>query len=289
MSDYEALLKFNKVPINKEMINYICALTESIINIKNSNSMVSIALPPPPLAKFIKNICVKSNVQTPTLMATTVLLEKLKKIIPSNVYGIESTRHRIFLGCLILSAKSLNDSSPLNKHWAKYTESYIHLREVNTIERELLNYFDWNVSISQEELFSSLSYFLEPIKQDMMMKQRQNSLLMNIPSVNSSSIQLQEDLSCINHHNNIPLEETKTSLLSYSNSDYSLPSLASFQSYTDKDHSPSSVASSLVDEDNICNNDSIEIIDEINSKYIDNITQHNKITIKRSAALHSFF
>ena len=129
MSDYEALLQFNKKAVSKEMVQYLASTTASIIKIKKTNSMIDIALPAPPLVKFINRLIKHSNVQTPTLMATSVYLVKLRSIIPSNVYGIETTRHRIFLGCLILAAKTLNDSSPLNKHWAEYTDGLLLLRE----------------------------------------------------------------------------------------------------------------------------------------------------------------
>lgn len=181
MSDYEALLHFNKRAVSAEMIQYLASSTASIIQIKKSRNMIDIALPAPPLTQFIQGLISHSNVQTPTLMATTVYLAKLRSIIPGNVYGIETTRHRIFLGCLILAAKTLNDSSPLNKHWAFYTDGLLHIREVNTIERELLEYFDWNVTITTNELITCLTPFLQPIKEQFLRQKRQDYLLFNAP------------------------------------------------------------------------------------------------------------
>ncbi|CDH13476.1 related to PHO85 cyclin-2 [Zygosaccharomyces bailii ISA1307] len=180
MSDYEALLQFNRKPVSVEMVQYLASTTASIIKVKKSNSMVD--LPGPPLMRFIKNLISYSNVQTPTLMATTVYLAKLRSIIPANVYGIETTRHRIFLGCLILAAKTLNDSSPLNRHWASYTDGLLHIREVNTIERELLEYFDWNVCITTEELIACLSPFLQPIKEHALRQRQQEMMMYNSPT-----------------------------------------------------------------------------------------------------------
>lgn len=181
MSDYEALLQFNRRSVSMDMIQYLASNTASIIQIKKSHNLIDIAIPPPPLAQFIKNLIVHSNVQTPTLMATTVYLAKLRSIVPGNVYGIETTRHRIFLGCLILAAKSLNDSSPLNKHWASYTDGLLHIREINTIERELLEYFDWNVTITTSDLITCLSPFLQPIKEQFLRQKQQDMLLFNAP------------------------------------------------------------------------------------------------------------
>lgn len=150
------------------MVQYLVDVTTSLIKVKPAaypsppSSPTSEA--PVPLFEFIRRLIKHSNVQTPTLMSTLVYLARLKTILPSNVYGIETTRHRIFLGCLILAAKSLNDSSPINKHWTAYTDGLLTLTEVNTIERELLEYLDWNLTITNNDLKFSLSYFLEPIK-----------------------------------------------------------------------------------------------------------------------------
>lgn len=180
MSDYEALFHFNRKPVSIEMVQYLASTTSSIIKVKKNNNIVD--LPAPPLMRFIRNLISYSNVQTPTLMATTVYLTKLRSIIPANVYGIETTRHRIFLGCLILAAKTLNDSSPLNKHWASYTDGLLHIREVNTIERELLEYFDWNVCITTDELIACLSPFLQPIKEQTLMLRQQEMMMFASPT-----------------------------------------------------------------------------------------------------------
>ena len=64
---------------------------------------------------------------------------------------------------MIVAAKSLNDSSPLNKHWTKYTDGLLTLEEVNLAERELLNILNWKTNITKEELIISLYPFLQPI------------------------------------------------------------------------------------------------------------------------------
>lgn len=221
MSDYELLQRFNRQPVNAEMVEFLAATTESIIHIKNSGSMVTIALPPPQIATFIRSLVRHSNVQTPTLMASAVYLAKLRAIMPANVYGIETTRHRIFLGCLILAAKTLNDSSPLNKHWAKYTDGLLTVREVNTIERELLEYFDWNVMLSMEDLTTCLQPLLrrerERHARDVAAREaasaRQSLLLFNSPA-------------SVHSHGRHKGSPTGTGH-NRSESNYSIPSLAS--------------------------------------------------------------
>lgn len=182
MSDREALKVFSRQPVNSEMINYLVATTNSIIQVKSSpkskiSSLSTADILVSPILKkntslrdFIKNLIRYSNVQTPTLMATLIYLNKLRNLLPANAIGMETTRHRIFLSALILSAKSLNDSSPLNKHWTKYTDGLLTLSEVNMAERELIGLLNWNVNVNEEDLIIALQPFLIPIKQQLARK-----------------------------------------------------------------------------------------------------------------------
>lgn len=158
------------------MVQYLVDVTGSLIKVRSS------AYPSPPpsptdapvtLFEFIRRLIKHSNVQTPTLMSTLVYLARLKTILPSNVYGLKTTRHRIFLGCLILAAKTLNDSSPINKHWAAYTDGLLSISEVNTLERELLEYLDWDLTMTNNDLICALSHFLTPIKHELKKKQQE--------------------------------------------------------------------------------------------------------------------
>ncbi|EDO19050.1 hypothetical protein Kpol_2000p14 [Vanderwaltozyma polyspora DSM 70294] len=171
MSQQEALSYFIRQPVSHDMICFLASTTDSIIQLKPSSNEANI----PSIFEFIKGLIKHSNVQTSTLMASTVYLTKLRSILPANVYGIESTKHRIFLGCLILAAKSLNDSSPLNKHWTKYTNGLLNLADVNTIERELLAYLNWDTIIKQEDLIGCLSSFLKPIQDKLLLQYHSRS------------------------------------------------------------------------------------------------------------------
>ncbi|KAL3232907.1 PHO85 cyclin-9 [Nakaseomyces bracarensis] len=157
----DVLKKFLQKNVSNEMIDFLVDKTNSIIKIRRSSENKTIEL-----RNFIKVLVISSNVQTATLISTAVYLDKLRAIIPSNVCGIDSTRHRMFLGCLILAAKSLNDSSPLNKHWTSYTRGLLTLKEINTIERELLSYFKWDINITSSEIIDSIKPLLIPIKDE---------------------------------------------------------------------------------------------------------------------------
>lgn len=196
MSDREALKIFSRQPVNLDMINFLVSTTNSIIQVKpqqpqqlpspvslsllllliNSTTEILSVNPPITLTQFIKNLIKYSNVQTPTLMATLVYLNKLRNYLPANAVGMETTRHRIFLSALIVAAKSLNDSSPLNKHWTKYTDGLLTLQEVNLAERELISILNWNVNITQDELIYTLQPFLVGIKSYLLQQQEIESM-----------------------------------------------------------------------------------------------------------------
>lgn len=182
MSDLEALYCFLNKPVDGDMVSLLVATTMSIISVPTAESTCGYLTPPPSptdkaeqhvpsLTHFIHRLIHHSHVQTPTLMSSLVYLNKLKQVIPPNSMGIDTTHHRIFLGALILAAKFTNDSSPMNKHWAKYTDGLLALSEVNALERELISFIGWgNLTFSNKDLIKSLQYFLAPIRDSLRLK-----------------------------------------------------------------------------------------------------------------------
>ncbi|CCK67838.1 Pcl1p KNAG_0A01490 [Huiozyma naganishii CBS 8797] len=175
MQYYEkALHILMKSPCTDEMIQYLTRVTLKVLPNTPAQQYPSPPSSPtelsgkeprlPSLRTFITKLVRYTNVYTPTLLTTVCYLNKLKRILPKDAKGLPSTIHRLFLACLILSAKYHNDSSPLNKHWAKYTDGLFSLEDINLMERQLLNLLNWDLRVEQEDLILDLQTLLEPIR-----------------------------------------------------------------------------------------------------------------------------
>lgn len=169
-------------PVSSTMVSFLAAKAEEVIACDPQLSgHVTHATTPPPtkdgslppipdMETFIRWIVKRSNVQVPTLMSTLVYLGRLRDRLPRLAKGLRCTVHRIFLAALILTAKFLNDSSPKNKHWAEYSHvrGFEHFgfskEEVNLMEKQLLFLLDWDLNITEQDLYDHLDPFLEPIR-----------------------------------------------------------------------------------------------------------------------------
>ncbi|KAJ5861067.1 uncharacterized protein N7529_008377 [Penicillium soppii] len=191
-----ALGEFVTTRVTREMVTHLAQQAAQVIrceaHVTNTVSQNGQPTPPstppmdasdlpalPSIEAFIASLVTRSQVHVSTLMSSLVYLGRLRSRLPPVAKGMRCTVHRIFLASLILAAKNLNDSSPKNKHWARYTvvkgyEGFgFSLPEVNLMERQLLFLLDWDLRITEEDLFTCLEPFLVPHRQRLIAKERE--------------------------------------------------------------------------------------------------------------------
>ncbi|KAI4122228.1 MAG: hypothetical protein LQ338_005934 [Usnochroma carphineum] len=185
-----ALDHFIMLPVSPSMVSYLAEKASAVIYCEQGYAYANKHLPPTPpstppqdedlrsplqpalpsLEVFIQSLVDRSHVQVPTLMSSLIYLSRLQQRLPPVAKGMRCTVHRIFLASLILAAKNLNDSSPKNKHWARYSsvKGYdgfgFSLTEVNLMEKQLLFLLDWDLRINPEDLYTHFDPFLAPIR-----------------------------------------------------------------------------------------------------------------------------
>ena len=162
-----------------EMVTFLAKQTEQVIVCDPGSSSSSRQLPP--LPTFIASIIINSQVPVSTLTTSAVYLDRLRSRLPADAKGMCCTAHRIFLSCLILASKTLNDTHPFNRQWAKYSRAvkgYKHfsgfsVRDVNLMERQLLFLLGWDLRVHEEHLLHVLEPFLAPIRRDILTDMRE--------------------------------------------------------------------------------------------------------------------
>ncbi|KAI8091666.1 hypothetical protein BDF21DRAFT_409902 [Thamnidium elegans] len=148
--DYR-LKAFIDKPASNHLLSYISHQASLVIpcHHNNTNEYKSAI---PPLSTFVNLLARRSCARTGTLLASIVLLDRLRQRLAQFAKGMPCTCQRIFLATLIVTTKILHDTSPKNKHWTKYA-LYFSLPEVNLMEKQLLALMNYQLMITQKDMY----------------------------------------------------------------------------------------------------------------------------------------
>ncbi|KAH8710244.1 hypothetical protein GQ44DRAFT_752485 [Phaeosphaeriaceae sp. PMI808] len=156
----------SELPVSLDMISYLAhEVTQVVPNISPFSSRGALQIDKtaiPQIHYFIWFVVERSRAPVPTLVTSLVYLSRLRLTLPPDANGIPSTAHRIFLAALILAAKTVNDISPSNKEWARYSAvpGYnafgFSIAEVNLMESQFLQQLDWHVRVNPEDLYDQI-------------------------------------------------------------------------------------------------------------------------------------
>ncbi|KAI8331805.1 hypothetical protein EDC96DRAFT_451714 [Choanephora cucurbitarum] len=154
---HDQLKTFIHRPPNPHLLSYVTHQASLVIPCHHS--MIEEAQPLiPPLGAFVNLLVKRAYIRTGTLLASLVLLDRLRQRLTQFARGMPCTCQRIFLATLIVTTKCLHDTSPKNKHWTKFAV-YFTLAEINLMEKQFLSLIDYQLVITERDLlYSFMAY-----------------------------------------------------------------------------------------------------------------------------------
>lgn len=121
----------------------------------------------PSMETFAAHLISGMSISRATLVVSSIYMDRLRTALSVNARGAPSTPYRILLASLIISHKCHHDVRIKNKAWLKWTrcDGYVGfgltLREVNSMERELLSSLNYNTLVGKQDIINFLLPFLE--------------------------------------------------------------------------------------------------------------------------------
>ena len=141
------LLRLIQTPVSPEIVKFLVQ--------KLASQLAETAPTAPSLTQFITNLINASNVPMTTLLVTATYIDRFFQLVHSK----QTIPHHVFLGCLIIATKFVNDYSIKNLNWSQYTDSFIPIHQVNLIERQILNLFQYNLTLGEDAILQSMNGF----------------------------------------------------------------------------------------------------------------------------------
>lgn len=109
----------------------------------------SSAIPPITVDKYLQRLCATFRCSDASFIAALIIVDRLLEFDGGRLPLTMRNVHRIFLASLIVSVKYNEDLVYSNSHYAK--AGGVHLREINRLERVLLQSLDFNLKIETEQ------------------------------------------------------------------------------------------------------------------------------------------
>jgi G1/S-specific cyclin PLC1 len=186
-----ALCQFIIQPVSRRIIFHLAERAMQVV-VPIPYPFLSLAarrnqVPVPSLLHFVASVVKSSHVQVSTLMASLVYLRRLQSVLPPTARGSPCSAHRIFLTCLILATKYVNDICPKNKHWVRhsvvpcYKTFGFTVSEISAMERELLCLLEWDLRINLDDLCDEMRPLLSSNNQRELKLDSGSTFLTQVP------------------------------------------------------------------------------------------------------------
>lgn len=101
------------------------------------------------LSHFIAYALHRTKLDPCVTFAALVLLQRLKARYP---FATGSSGHRLFISTYMLASKVICEDSFANKSWCIVAGGMFQLREINQMEREMIQWLDWELNVESGAL-----------------------------------------------------------------------------------------------------------------------------------------